>query len=165
MIDVPTILGLIHDLAAYEKSTHAVEATEDRLRNTLSFPSDPNRGFAKALLLSPPSSSQPVGLALYFHNYSTWRARPGVYLEDLFVKPEYRGKGYGKALFKRLAQEALKIGGGRLEWSCLNWNTSALGFYQGWAGAEKKDEWCVLRLDGEEKLRRLAEKGDVAGGK
>jgi GNAT superfamily N-acetyltransferase len=94
-------------------------------------------------------------MALYFYNYSTWTGVPGIYLEDLFVKPEYRKKGYGKLLIRELARETLKVEGQRLEWSCLDWNTSSLEFYKS-LGAKTKDEWVGLRVDGDA-LSRLAE--------
>ena len=96
-------------------------------------------------------------MGLYFYNYSTWTGVPGIYLEDLFVKPAYRKKGYGKALLKELAKEVLKVGGKRLEWSCLDWNEPSLQFYQSEViGAKKKQEWVGLRVEGEA-LGKLAE--------
>ncbi|KAF1354253.1 GCN5-related N-acetyltransferas-like protein [Lizonia empirigonia] len=162
--DVPTILALIHELAAYEKSSSSVHATVESLSRTLSHadPSNPSAfspGYAKTLLLTAPDGST-AGMALYFYNYSTWTGVPGIYLEDLFVKPEYRGKGYGKALLKRLAQETLRVGGKRLEWNCLDWNVESLGFYQSRAvGAVRKEEWVGLRVEGEG-LGRLAGEGE-----
>lgn len=94
-------------------------------------------------------------MALYFHNYSTWRAAPGIYLEDLFVKPKYRKRGYGKVLIRELAKEVVRINGGRLEWSCLTWNTPSLEFYEA-LGAKRMTEWVGLRVDGEN-LKKLAE--------
>lgn len=94
-------------------------------------------------------------MGLYFYNYSTWTGVPGIYLEDLFVKPAYRKRGYGKALIKALANEVLKVNGQRLEWSCLSWNTPSLEFYKS-LGATQKDEWIGLRVDGEA-LNKLAE--------
>ncbi|KAF1850805.1 GCN5-related N-acetyltransferas-like protein [Cucurbitaria berberidis CBS 394.84] len=158
--DVPTILGLIQELAEYEKSSSSVKATEESLLKTLSHadPSDPSKfsqGFAKTLLLVDPDNTI-AGMALYYYSYSTWTGVPGIYLEDLFVKPAYRKKGYGKALLQELAREVLKVGGKRLEWSCLNWNEPSLQFYQSEAiGAKKKTEWEGLRVEGEA-LDRLA---------
>ncbi|KAF2272021.1 acetyltransferase [Westerdykella ornata] len=159
--DVPTILGLIHELAAYENATDSVKATEERLENTLSFAdsaSSPNPsftpGYAKTLLLTAPEG-EIAGMALYFYNYSTWTGAPGIYLEDLFVKPEYRKRGYGKGLIRELARETVKVGGRRLEWSCLDWNTPSLEFYKS-LGAEQKNEWVGLRVDGDA-LTKLAE--------
>lgn len=94
-------------------------------------------------------------MAMFFNNYSTWRGAPGVYLEDLFVQPEYRGRGYGKLLIRALARETVRIGGARLEWSCLKWNEPSLKFYRG-LGAQEMTEWVGLRVDGEA-LERLAE--------
>lgn len=87
-------------------------------------------------------------MGMYFYNYSTWEGAPGIYLEDLFVKPEYRKRGYGKALIRELARETMKVGGKRLEWSCLDWNEPSLKFYEG-LGAQRKSEWVGLRVDGE----------------
>lgn len=159
--DVATILGLIHELADYEKAASSVEATEEHLLRTLSHadPSDPSefsQGYAKTLLLTDPNGTI-AGMALYFYNYSTWTGVPGIYLEDLFVKRDYRRKGYGKALLKELAKETLKVGGKRLEWSCLDWNEPSLQFYQSEViGARKKTEWVGLRVEGDA-LGKLAD--------
>jgi GNAT superfamily N-acetyltransferase len=131
------------------------------LAKTLSFadPSNPDQfsqGYAKTLLLTDPDGTI-AGMALYFYNYSTWTGVPGIYLEDLFVKEKYRSKGYGKKLLKELAKETLKVGGKRLEWSCLTWNTPSLNFYQSEAiGAKTKDAWVGLRVEGD-KLDKLAQ--------
>ncbi|KAL8746034.1 MAG: hypothetical protein Q9190_001901 [Brigantiaea leucoxantha] len=180
--DVPTILSLIYELAAYEHASSSVLATESSLRSTLSFPSSDRSGYARTLLIFPPStttttttpippsSEQPAaepecaGLALYFTNYSTWRATPGIYLEDLFVRPQYRGRGYGKLLLAELAKEVKRIGGGRLDWSVLKWNEPSLRFYES-LGAKRMDEWVGMRVEDEEEdgeqgaLSRLAEGG------
>ena len=162
--DVPTILGLIQELADYEKASSSVHATVDSLTRTLSHadPSDPenpdkfSKGYAKTLLVTDPDGTV-AGMALYFYNYSTWTGVPGIYLEDLFVKEQYRSKGYGVMLLKRLAREVLKVDGKRLEWSCLDWNEPSLKFYQSERiGAGKKEEWVGLRVEGE-KLNKLAE--------
>ncbi len=149
--DVPTILALIHELAAYENATHDVLATESTLLATLSFPatstSAPQTGYAHTLLLIDPDTTV-AGMALYFTNYSTWRAAPGIYLEDLFVRPAYRKRGYGKRLLGELAREVRRIGGKRLEWSVLKWNESSIGFYEG-LGASRLEEWVGMRVDGE----------------
>lgn len=130
-------------------------------------------GYAKTLLLRLPTSLSEsdraanftpgavAGMAMYFNNYSTWRSKPGVYLEDLFVKPQYRKRGYGKALIQALAQEVVRIGGGRLEWSCLKSNTASLAFYKS-LGAEQMVDWVQLRVDGE-RLERLARAAPVGG--
>jgi GNAT superfamily N-acetyltransferase len=113
-------------------------------------------GHARTLLLTDPDGTI-AGMALYFYNFSTWTGVPGIYLEDLFVKPAYRKKGYGKALLKELAKEVLKVGGKRLEWSCLDWNEPSLQFYQSEViGAQRKDAWVGLRVEGEG-LNKLAE--------
>ncbi|KAH8700045.1 GCN5-related N-acetyltransferase-like protein [Phaeosphaeriaceae sp. PMI808] len=151
--DVPTILALIQELADYEKASSSVEATVSSLTATLSH-YDPatstfTPGYAKTLLITEPDSII-AGMALYFYNYSTWTSVPGIYLEDLFVRPIHRKKGYGKAMLKALAQEVLKLGGKRLEWSCLDWNEPSLQFYQSEViGAKKKAEWVGLRVEGE----------------
>ncbi|TKA68180.1 hypothetical protein B0A55_07344, partial [Friedmanniomyces simplex] len=140
--DVPHILAMIKELAAYEHASDSVEATETSLLHTLTFsPSSPsghthhtNPGYAKTLILRLPRTPQHpgdepeavVGMAMFFNNYSTWRSKPGVYLEDLYVREQYRGRGYGRMLIRVVAQEVLRIGGGRLEWSCLTWNESSL---------------------------------------
>lgn len=156
-LDVPLILSLIHELAAYEKATSSVLATEASLLKTLSFPSASSSGYAKTLLLfapDPPSTASQLpspecaGMALYFTNYSTWRAAPGIYLEDLFVRPEYRGRGYGKSLLQELAKETKRIRGERLEWSVLKWNEPSIKFYKA-IGAQQMDEWVGMRVDGE----------------
>lgn len=154
---MPLILSLIQELAAYEKETSSVLATEPSLLKTLSFPSNPSSGYAKTLLLFAPDrpstaahllSPQCAGMALYFTNYSTWRAAPGIYLEDLFVRPEFRGRGYGKKLLQELAKETRRIGGERLEWSVLKWNEPSIKFYKG-IGAQQMDEWVGMRVDNE----------------
>lgn len=153
--DVSAILGLIRDLAIYENALDKVEATEESLTRTLAHAESNSSdatftpGYARTLLMIDPDGTV-AGMALYFFNYSTWTSAPGIYLEDLFVKPDYRKKGYGKALLKALAQETLKVGGKRLEWSCLDWNEPSLQFYQSEAiGAEKKSEWVGLRVEGD----------------
>ena len=166
-LDVPLILSLIHELAAYEKAASSVLATEASLLKTLSFPSHPALGYAKTLLLfapDPPStashlpSPQCAGMALYFTNYSTWRAAPGIYLEDLFVRPEYRGRGYGKRLLQELAKETKRIGGERLEWSVLKWNEPSIKFYKA-IGAKQMDEWVGMRVDDEALDKMAGSKG------
>lgn len=152
---------MIKELADYEKALSSVEATEESLLATLSHAdaSDPTKfsqGFAKTLLITDPDTKGVAGMALYFYNYSTWTSVPGIYLEDLFVRPQYRKKGYGVALLKQLAREVLKVNGKRLEWSCLDWNEPSLQFYQSEIiGATKKKEWVGLRVEGEG-LEKLA---------
>ena len=166
---MPLIFSLIQELAAYEKAASSVLATETSLLKTLSFPSNPSSGYAKTLLLfapDPPStafnlpSPQCAGMALYFTNYSTWRGAPGIYLEDLFVRPEYRGRGYGKRLLQELAKETKRIGGERLEWSVLKWNEPSIKFYEA-IGARPMNEWVGMRVD-DEALNKMA--GDTGGG-
>jgi len=106
------------------------------------------RPFAEVLIAEDEPGGEPVGFALFFHNFSTFLGRPGIYLEDLFVKPEHRGHGYGKALLKRLAEIAVERGCGRLEWAVLNWNEPSIGFYRS-LGARPNEEWTVYRLTGE----------------
>ncbi len=140
--DVPAICNLIRALAEYEKLSHEVVLQEEEVRQHLFGP----KPFAEVLLYE--EETQVVGFALYFHNYSTFLGKPGIYLEDLFVKPEFRGKGYGKALLLKLAQIAVERGCGRLEWSVLDWNEPAIQFYKK-LGAVPMDEWTVFRLTGD----------------
>jgi GNAT superfamily N-acetyltransferase len=147
--DAPLILEFIRDLAEYERLLHAVEATEADIRRDL-FGENP-RAFCEIA----EAGGKPVGFALWFYNYSTFRGSAGIYLEDLFVKPEARGLGAGKALLRRLAQRCVEAGLGRLEWSVLNWNTEAIEFYDS-LDALSMSEWTVRRLYGEA-LKRLAD--------
>lgn len=146
--DVPLIHQFIRDLADYEKLGHVVVATEAQLRATL-FGNTP---YAEVIIAE--EDGVPAGFALFFHNYSTFLAQRGVYLEDLFVKPEYRGRGYGKALLARLAQIARERDCGRVEWAVLDWNEPSIAFYES-LGARRMDEWHVFRLTGPA-LDRLA---------
>lgn len=146
--DAPLILRFIRDLAAYERMADQVTATEELLRQELFT----RRG---AEVLFALQDGREVGFALFFHNFSTFLGRSGLYLEDLFVLPEERGKGYGRALLRRLAQIALERGCGRMEWWCLDWNRPSIAFYLS-LGAEAMDDWTVYRLSGET-LRRMAE--------
>ncbi len=139
--DVPLLLSLIKELAEYERLSHEVVATEEALRDTLFG----ERRFAEAVLGY--LGDEPAGFALFFHNYSTFLGKPGIYLEDLYVKHEYRRAGVGRALFLSLAQLARERGCGRLEWSVLDWNEPAIGFYRS-IGAVPMDEWTVYRLTG-----------------
>jgi GNAT superfamily N-acetyltransferase len=143
--DVPTILSLIRGLAEYEKLGHEVSATAETLQATL-FPDDAGRPPAAYCVLAE-SEGTPVGFALYFFNYSTFLARPGLYLEDLFVRPEFRGRGLGKALLLHLAKLANVRGCGRMEWSVLDWNQPAIDFYES-LGARRMREWQICRLTG-----------------
>jgi GNAT superfamily N-acetyltransferase len=152
--DVPVILQLIHDLATYERAPDEVTATEERLVDVL-FGEKP----AAEVLLAFEEKS-PVGFAVYFYNFSTWLGRPGLYLEDLFVKPEKRGKGYGRSLLIELAKIARDRGCGRMEWAVLDWNEPAIKFYHS-LGAKPMHEWTVFRLTGEE-IAELASAADTA---
>jgi len=152
--DVPVILQLIRDLATYERAPHEVTATEEQLVDVLFG----ERPAAEVLLVFEGES--PVGFAVYFYNFSTWLGRPGLYLEDLFVKPEKRGKGYGRALLVELAKIARDRGCGRMEWAVLNWNEPAIKFYRT-LGAKPMDEWTVFRLTPEE-IAKLANAPDTA---
>ncbi len=140
--DVPVILEMIQGLAEYEKLTHACTATEEQLRSTL-FGQRPG---AEVLLAHLDGVC--VAFALFFPNYSTFLAKPGMYLEDLFVKPEARGKGAGLALLQKLAAIARERDYGRVEWSVLDWNEPAIGFYKS-LGAVPMDEWTMFRLTGD----------------
>jgi GNAT superfamily N-acetyltransferase len=146
--DVPTILALIRELAEYEKLIDRVSASEASLQRDLFGP----RPFAEVLIGR--LGAEPVGYALFFHSYSTFLARPGIYLEDVFVKPAARGKGVGKALLREVARVARDRGCGRLEWSVLNWNTPAIEFYES-LGAQPLDEWTMYRMD-EPSIAKLA---------
>jgi GNAT superfamily N-acetyltransferase len=140
--DVDTIAAFIHALAAYEKLSHACHANAADLKVQLFGP----RPYAEVLLVEEAGAA--TGFALFFHNFSTFLARPGIYLEDLFVDPAHRGKGHGKALLQRLAALAVERGCGRLEWSVLDWNQPSIDFYLS-LGARALDEWTIYRLDGE----------------
>ena len=139
--DVPAILDLIRQLAEYEKAADRVVATEELLRESLFE----NRA-AEVLLAE--TDDQPVGFALFFTSFSTWLGRAGIFLEDLFVLPGERGKGYGKGLLQHLAQIAVERNCGRLEWNCLDWNQPSIDFYLS-LGAEKMDCWTTYRLEGD----------------
>jgi GNAT superfamily N-acetyltransferase len=147
--DVPSILSFIRDLAEFEKLSHEVVATEDSLRETLFGP----RPVAEVLIAE--WEGEPAGFALFFHSYSTFLAKPGIYLEDLFVRPRFRSQGIGEALLKRLATLAKERNCGRLEWSVLDWNERALKFYHS-LGAKPMDEWTVQRMT-EPVFTKLAE--------
>lgn len=140
--DVPVIRGLIEGLAEYEKLRHECHATDALLHDAL-FGARPH---AEVVLAE--WDGQVAGFALFFHNFSTFLARPGIYLEDLFVRPEQRGHGIGKALLMHLAHVAVQRGCGRLEWSVLDWNVNAIGFYEK-LGARAQDEWTVYRVTGD----------------
>ena len=138
--DVPLILEFIKGLAEYEKMSDEVVATDEILDEWL-FDKE------KAEVIFAIAEGEEVGFALFFHNFSTFLGRAGIYLEDLFVKPKYRGNGYGKAILKRLAQIAVERGCGRLEWSCLDWNQPSIDFYLS-LGATPMSGWTGYRLTG-----------------
>ena len=146
--DCGVILRMIRALAEYEKMADQVVATEDLLREWIF-----EKKKAEVLLVS--EEGVEVGFALFFHNFSTFLGRAGIYLEDLYVLPAYRGKGYGKALLKRLAQIALERGCGRLDWQCLDWNQSSIAFYRS-VGAVALEDWTTYRLCGKT-LQEMAE--------
>lgn len=162
-IDLPIILNLIQALADYEKEPDAVEATVESLERTIALapsgPAEPKTSSipnteptssskpARCLLLTNPEG-ETVAMALYFYNYSTWRSKPGIYLEDLFVQPSQRGRGYGKCLLTELAKEVVAMDGGRLEWSVLKWNEPSIKFYES-IGALGMHEWTTMRVTGD----------------
>lgn len=146
--DVPLLLRFIKELAEYERLSHEVTATEEVLRESLFG----ERRVAEAMLAY--ADGEPAGFALFFHNFSTFLGRPGIYLEDLYVRPEFRGSGIGRALLAYLAKIAQERNCGRLEWWVLDWNEPSIGFYKS-LGAEAMDDWTVYRITGEE-LEKLA---------
>lgn len=146
--DVPLILQFIRELAEYERLLDDVVATEEMLREEL-FGEQPR---AEVILCH--EGETPAGFALFFHNFSTFRGRAGIYLEDLFVRPAFRGKGYGKTLLKALAKLAVQRNCARLEWAVLDWNTPSINFYKS-LGAMPMDEWTVFRVTGDA-LSKLA---------
>ena len=151
--DIPLILTFIKGLAQYEGLADAVVATEESLRESLFGP----RAGAEVVIAY--SATEPVGFAVFFHNYSTFLGRTGLYLEDLFVVPEWRGRGLGRALVRYVARIAVTRDCGRLEWSVLNWNEPAIRFYQA-LGARPMDEWTIYRLTGES-LEQLSVESDL----
>lgn len=140
--DVPLIAQLIRGLARYEKLEHEVTMTEEKLTHSLFG----ERRHAETLIAEV--DGEPAGFALFFHNFSTFLAQPGIYLEDLFVEPAHRSKGIGRALLERLAQIAVERGCGRLEWAVLDWNEDAIAFYER-VGARPNSDWTIYRLTGE----------------
>jgi GNAT superfamily N-acetyltransferase len=145
--DLPLILSLIRDLAEYERLLDQVEAREEDLRRWLFLEK-------KAEVLIAEYEGLPVGFALFFHSFSTFLGKPGLYIEDLFVKPAFRGKGLGKTLLRFLAKLAVDRGCGRMEWACLNWNAPSIAFYQS-QGGRPLSEWTTFRVTGAE-LQTLA---------
>jgi GNAT superfamily N-acetyltransferase len=151
LADIPIILRLIRELAEYERAPNDVVATEEGLREVL-FGAEPS-----ARVLIAREGDEPVGFAVYFFNFSTWLGRPGLYLEDLFVRPEKRGKSYGRALLVELAKVAAARGCGRMEWAVLDWNQPAIDFYKK-LGAAPMNEWTVFRLTRDGIARLAAER-------
>ncbi len=142
LADSELILHFIRELAIYEKAEHEVQATVETIAATI-FSKDSH---VNALICE--QGGQAVGIAIYFFNYSTWLAKSGLYLEDLYVSPEHRGKGAGKLLLKKMAQIAIQKDCGRFEWSCLDWNKPSRDFYQS-IGAKSQDEWVGYRMSGQ----------------
>ncbi|WP_037572970.1 GNAT family N-acetyltransferase [Phaeacidiphilus oryzae] len=151
--DVPEIHAMVRELAEYERALSEAQATEEQLHDAL-FGEHPAAFALIAEADEGPSAGATVGFALWFLNFSTWRGVHGVYLEDLFVRPEFRGGGHGKALLVELARICHERGYGRLEWSVLDWNEPSIGFYKS-LGAVPMDEWTVFRLT-DDALNRLA---------
>lgn len=147
--DAGTILEFVRELAEYEREPDAVVATVEDIRESLFG----DRANAYGLLCSV--DGEQVGFAVYFYNYSTWLGRPGLYLEDVYIRPSHRGAGAGRAILRHLAALAVRQGCGRMEWSVLDWNTPAIRFYES-LGAEAQNEWIGYRLSGKE-LQALAE--------
>ena len=145
--EVGIVLQLIHDLALYEKAPNEVEATEKELLETIFV--DNARVFCDVVEVN----GEIAGMAIWFLNYSTWQGKHGIYLEDLFIKPEFRGKGYGKALLQHLARVCDERGYGRFQWWVLDWNSPAIEFYKS-LGAVAMDEWTVYRVSGDS-LKKL----------
>ena len=150
--DVTEIANLIRELAEYEKLAHEVTFAESELREHLFG----KRPYAEVLIAEQDDTHAIVGFAFFFHNFSTFCGKPGIYLEDLFVRPAHRGKGYGKALLAALARLAIDRNCARLEWAVLNWNTPSIEFYKS-LGAKPQDEWTVYRLV-DEPLEKLAKR-------
>ena len=149
--DVPLILSFVHELAEYERSADKVVATVENLRESLFG----EHSVAEALIAYV--GGEPAGLALFFHNFSTWTGLHGLYLEDLYVRPDVRGRGVGRALLSHLARTARERGCARFEWAVLDWNEPAIRFYRS-LGAESLDDWKIFRLTGDA-LDRLAAEG------
>lgn len=146
--DVPAILSMIRELAEFEKLLHEVTATEDRLRENLFGP----KAAAEALMVE--TAGKAVGFTLFFHNFSTFLGQKGLYIEDIYVRPEHRGRGLGKKIFRALARIAAERNCGRMEWSVLDWNEKAIRFYRQ-LGAKPMDEWTVQRLTRDDFLKLL----------
>jgi GNAT superfamily N-acetyltransferase len=150
--DVPAVVGLVRELAEYERAAHEVRLTEEQL--TTSLFGDSPALFGHVAEEDGPDGSTVVGMALWFLNFSTWRGTHGIYLEDLYVQPHHRGRGFGKELLRTLAELCVERGYSRLEWAVLDWNTPSIEFYKA-HGAEPMDEWTVFRLT-DDALREFA---------
>jgi GNAT superfamily N-acetyltransferase len=148
--DVPVLLALIRELADFERLSHEVEISAEALHAGLFGP----RPVAGALLARVDGAA--VGYAIYYRTFSTFTGRPGVFLEDIYVRPEFRQRGLGRALLEAVAKISVELGGGRLEWNALYWNENALRFYRG-LGAKVMDEWVLLRMNGGEVRKLVAE--------
>ncbi len=146
--DIPTVLSFIKALAAYEHMEEQVVASVEEMTHWIC-----DRGMARVNIAY--WEEEPVGFTLYFYNFSTFQGKPGIWLEDLFVLPDYRGRGIGMALMETLAKEAVTEGFGRFEWCCLDWNTPSIGFYQR-MGAVAMDEWTTWRLTGDALVKLAA---------
>lgn len=151
--DIPLILSLIKELAVYEKMPDQVSASEESLKKSLFG----DKKYAEVII--PEYKKTPVGYAIFFHNFSTFEGKPGLYLEDIYVKPEYRGKGIGKALLSYLAKIALERGCARFEWVVLDWNEPSIQFYKS-LGAKPQDEWIIYRME-DGAMTKLAEKSEI----
>ena len=149
--DVPAMVGLVHELASYERAAELCLLTDQQLREAMFGPRPALFGHVAVV------DGDVVGCALWFLNFSTWQGAHGIYVEDLYVQPRHRGTGLGRSLLGELARECVRRGYGRLEWSVLDWNEPAIGFYES-LGARAQDEWTTYRLSGEE-LARLAGPG------
>ncbi len=139
--DLPVIEGLVRALASYERLEHEMRATQDQLQQALFGPQP------KVFALICEWECEPVGLCIWFYNFSTFLGRHGIYIEDIFIEPAHRGRGIGRAIFRHLARRAIAEGCGRLEWSVLNWNEPAIGFYRG-IGARAMTDWHIQRVTG-----------------
>ena len=150
--DLPEILAMIRELAEFEHLLHEVVATEDRLARDLFG----ERPFVEVVIAR--AGADTAGFALFFHNYSTFMGRPGIYLEDLYIRPAYRGRGCGKALLAHVARLAVERGCGRFEWSVLDWNQRAIDFYQA-LGAKPMSDWTLMRVTGDALLKLASTEG------
>jgi GNAT superfamily N-acetyltransferase len=151
--DVPAVLGMVRELAAYEQAEHEALMTEEQLHEALFGPAPALFGH-----VAQTGDGEAAGFAVWFHNFSTWRGTHGIYLEDLYVRPEHRGGGFGRALLQTLAALCVQRGYSRLEWSVLDWNAPSIAFYQA-AGAVPMDGWTVFRLTDDALVRFAGDAG------